>query len=60
MAELLVFTLLAAIAAIYSILPEYRQLRIRYNLWTKPRLAYLSLMSAVILIMDWASVLIQT
>jgi hypothetical protein len=60
MAELLVFTLLAAIAATYPILPEHRQLRVRYNLWTKPRLGFIALMLAVILATYWASVIIQS
>ena len=60
MAELLVFTLLAAIAASYPIFPEYRQLRVRYNLWTKPRLGFIALMLAVILTTYWASVFLQS
>jgi hypothetical protein len=42
MAELLVFTLLAAIAGVYAILPDHRRLRIRYTLtsfWPRAVLA---------------------
>ena len=59
MAELLVFTLLAAIAATYSILPKHRQLRVRYSLWTKGRLCFIGLMFIVIIATYWVSILVQ-
>jgi len=59
MAELLVFTLLAAIAAIYALLPRHRQLRVRYNLWTKPRLGFITLMFLIIIGMYWMSIFLQ-
>ena len=59
MAELLVFTLLAAIAAIYALLPRHRQLRVRYNLWTKPRLGFIALMFLIIIGMYWVSIYLQ-
>lgn len=49
MAELLVFTFLASIVAVYSILPRHRQLRVRYNLWTKPRFAIIIVAFLVII-----------
>lgn len=60
MAELLVFTILAAIVAIYSILPKHRQLRVRYSLWTNRRLGFIGLMFIVIIATYWISVLIQS
>jgi hypothetical protein len=60
MAEILVFTLLATIAAVYPILPEYRQLRIRYNLWTLPRLGFFVLMFVVILLTYALSIFVQS
>lgn len=60
MAELLVFTLLAALAAIYPILPKHRQLRVRYSLWTKGRLGFIGLMFILIITTYWISVLVQS
>lgn len=60
MAELLVFTLLAALAAIYPILPKHRQLRVRYSLWTKGRLGFIGLMFILIITTYWVSVLVQS
>lgn len=60
MAEILVFTLFAALAAVYPILPEHRQLRIRYNLWTLPRLTFLTLMLVLILITYALSIFVQS
>lgn len=60
MAEILVFTLFATIAAVYPILPEYRQLRIRYNLWTLPRLSFFVLMFVVILLTYALSIFVQS
>jgi hypothetical protein len=59
MAEILVFTLLAAIAGIYSILPEHRQLRVRYSLSTKPRLGVLGILGLAIVATYWLSILVQ-
>lgn len=60
MAEILVFTLLAAIAAVYPVLPRHRQLRVRYNLWTKGRLLLISSLVALILLTYAVSVYIQS
>ncbi|NEU56276.1 hypothetical protein [Halorussus sp. MSC15.2] len=60
MAELLVFTLLAAVAAAYPVLPEYRQLRVRFNLWTIPRFGFLVIMIGLILATYWGSVYLQS
>lgn len=60
MAELLVFTILAAIVATYSILPKHRQLRVRYSLWTKGRLGFIGLMFIVIITTYGISVLFQS
>ncbi|NKE37472.1 hypothetical protein GWG54_16985 [Natronococcus sp. JC468] len=60
MAELLVFTLLAAIAAVYSILPRHRQLRVRYSLWTRGGLGFIGLMFIVIILTYWLSILVQS
>lgn len=60
MAELLVLTLFAAIAAIYQILPAHRQLRIRYNLWTKVRLGFMGAMFLVIVFTYALSFLVQS
>lgn len=60
MAELIVFTLLAAIAATYPILPKHRQLRVRYSLWTKGRLGFIGLMFIVIIASYWVSILVQS
>lgn len=60
MAEILVFTLLAAIAATYPILPKHRQLRVRYSLWTKGRLSFIGLMFIVIIATYWISILVQS
>lgn len=60
MTELLVFTILAAIVATYSILPKHRQLRVRYSLWTKVRLGFIGLMFIIIIATYWVSVLVQS
>lgn len=60
MAELLVFTFLASIVAVYSILPRQRQLRVRYNLWTKPRFAYILIAFLVILGSYWLSIYLES
>lgn len=60
MAELLVFTLLAAIAAAYQILPKYRQLRLRYSLWTKGWLGFIVLMFITIIATYEFSLFVQS
>ncbi|WP_435197488.1 hypothetical protein [Natronomonas sp. EA1] len=60
MAELLVFTFLASIVAVYSILPRHRQLRVRYNLWTKPRFAYILIAFLVIIGSYWLSIYLES
>lgn len=60
MAEILVFTLLAAIAAVYPVLPRHRQLRVRYNLWTKGRLLVIASSIALILLTYALSVYLQS
>lgn len=60
MAEILVFTLLAAIAAVYPVLPRHRQLRVRYNLWTKGRLLIIASLIALILLTYAVSVYMQS
>lgn len=60
MAEILVFTLLAAIVAVYRVLPRHRQLRIRYNLWTKARLLIVGSLIVLILVTYAISVYLQS
>lgn len=60
MAEILVFTLLAAIAAVYPVLPRHRQLRVRYNLWTKGRLLFIASLITLILLSYTVSVYLQS
>ena len=60
MTELLVFTLLASIVAVYSILPRHRQLRVRYSLWTKPRFAYILIAFLVIIGSYWLSIYLES
>jgi len=49
MAEILILTILAALAAIYALLPPHRQLRIRYGLGIKTKAALAGLALVVIL-----------
>jgi len=49
MAELFIFTLLATIVAIYSVLPRYRQLRVTYTLWNKPIAGLLTALGLAVL-----------
>ncbi|AEM58878.1 hypothetical protein HISP_17770 (plasmid) [Haloarcula hispanica N601] len=60
MAEILVFTLLAAVAAVYPVLPRYKQLRVRYNLWTKGRLLFIASLILLILLSYAVSVYLQS
>lgn len=60
MTELLVFTFLASIVAVYSILPQHRQLRVRYNLWTKPRFTYILIAFLVIIGSYWLSIYLES
>jgi len=49
MVEFIAFTLLLAIIAIYEVLPEHRQLRVRYSLGNKISIAVLGILSFIIL-----------
>lgn len=49
MAELFIFTLLATIVAIYSVLPRYRQLRVTYTLCNKPVAGLLTVLGLIVL-----------
>jgi len=59
MAELFIFTLLATIVAIYSILPRSRQLRITYTLWNKTGITILSILGITILTSYIGSLILQ-
>jgi len=50
MATMVVFALLAAVAAIYAVLPTHRQLRIRYVLFSRLPLAFLAVAFASIIV----------
>jgi hypothetical protein len=49
MVEFIAFTLLLAIIAIYEVLPEHRQLRVRYSLGNKISIAVLGILSIIII-----------
>jgi len=49
MVEFIAFTLLLAIIAIYEVLPEHRQLRVRYSLGNKISIAILGVLSIIII-----------
>lgn len=50
MSEILIFTILATIAAVYSILPKHRQLRLGYSIGAKRRTAVAGLAIGILLL----------
>lgn len=50
MSEILIFTILATIAAVYSVLPKHRQLRLGYSVSTKHRITVASLAFGILLL----------